>query len=327
MLDDALRTLVAGLQDAPSSPSNPQIPALAALTASPGGNDLPASSPAPQHKGLFGIHGTLRDIIGGLGDAFLVQSGNKPLYSIQRQQEKEGDAMRDFVSNPLAAVQRLAQENPELAAKIYDDYQQTSRVGRDADEKYTGTVTDRALRLLAAANKDNYPQIKDQITRYLGARGVTLPFDLPDAYDEQAISGIRQAAVPVNQQIDDSAIADYRQRTGDLTESRLRALEDYRKRNLDERGRYHRGVLRLGNGRLEEDTRHHGITERQGDARVKQGDSVIHQYERGVRGRQRRAAPGGASPIIDPNDKAAYSKLPSGTTYRLPNDPTIYRKK
>lgn len=58
-------------------------------------------------KGMFGVKGTLRDVLGILGDAFLVQSGNKPVYMPTRQQEWLEDRMVGFSNDPIAAAERV----------------------------------------------------------------------------------------------------------------------------------------------------------------------------------------------------------------------------
>lgn len=79
----------------------------------------------PKRKGMFGMKGTLRDVLGTVGDAFLVQSGNKPVYAPRKEQERSMDAMAGFTQSPLAAVERLvASGRTEEAAKLYDDIQQ-----------------------------------------------------------------------------------------------------------------------------------------------------------------------------------------------------------
>ncbi len=59
-------------------------------------------------KGMFGVKGTLRDILGTLGDAFLVQGGGDALYAATREKEKMGDAMFGASEEPLQAAERLA---------------------------------------------------------------------------------------------------------------------------------------------------------------------------------------------------------------------------
>lgn len=79
----------------------------------------------PKRAGMFGMKGTLRDVLGTLGDAFLVQGGAKPVYAPRKEQEREMDAMAGFSANPLAAVERLvAAGRTEEAAELYDDIQQ-----------------------------------------------------------------------------------------------------------------------------------------------------------------------------------------------------------
>ena len=70
-----------------------------------------------QHKGMFGLKGTLRDVLGLLGDSFLVGSGHASEYDKVRQREREGDAMAGFTQDPSGAAERLSGVNP-AAAKI-----------------------------------------------------------------------------------------------------------------------------------------------------------------------------------------------------------------
>jgi hypothetical protein len=75
-------------------------------------------------KGMFGTKGTLRDILGVVGDAFLVQSGNQAIYRPQREQEKLADAMVGFTEDDqaLAAIERVADLNPEFARQLKQLY-------------------------------------------------------------------------------------------------------------------------------------------------------------------------------------------------------------
>jgi len=86
--------------------------------------NIDAGNNAPQHQGLFHTKGTLRNILGTLGDAFLIQSGHNPMYAPARAQEKAGDALSGFTVDPLAAVERLAQANPAMANQLYASIQQ-----------------------------------------------------------------------------------------------------------------------------------------------------------------------------------------------------------
>ncbi len=52
-------------------------------------------------------HGTLRNILGAIGDAFLVQSGHDPTYGPRMQRQKESNAMAGYTNNPRAAIENL----------------------------------------------------------------------------------------------------------------------------------------------------------------------------------------------------------------------------
>ncbi len=75
-------------------------------------------------KGMFGVKGTLRDVLGVLGDAFLVQGGGKAIYQPQRERERAGDALFGFSQEPEQAIERLTAVNPELAAEVQNQYLQ-----------------------------------------------------------------------------------------------------------------------------------------------------------------------------------------------------------
>jgi hypothetical protein len=80
-----------------------------------------AANNVPGHKGMFGLHGTLRDILGMVGDAMLVQSGRSPIYSPARQEEKTQDALSGFTVDPVAAQERLAQTDTKTALQLHQD--------------------------------------------------------------------------------------------------------------------------------------------------------------------------------------------------------------
>lgn len=52
--------------------------------------------------------GTLRNLLGTLGDAFLIQSGHEPAYAAQRYRQQIAQASAGFTQNPEAAVDRIA---------------------------------------------------------------------------------------------------------------------------------------------------------------------------------------------------------------------------
>lgn len=82
----------------------------------------------PEHKGMFGVKGTLRNVIGMIGDALLVGSGMKPIYAPIRRREELGDRMIGFNSENdqdiRDSISRVTAYDPEAGAalrKQYDD--------------------------------------------------------------------------------------------------------------------------------------------------------------------------------------------------------------
>lgn len=119
-----------------------------------------AAENAPQRKGMFGTKGTLRDILGTLGDAFLVQSGNKAIYAPQRQQERRSDALVGFAQSPQearAAIERLANVDPEAAQELFKQFQ-TSELAKAQAARQQGNL-ERQERRDVSANQYKKIQI------------------------------------------------------------------------------------------------------------------------------------------------------------------------
>lgn len=119
-----------------------------------------AQENAPEHKGMFGTKGTLRDVLGLLGDAFLVQNGDKSVYDVGREREKLSDAMAGFTQDPTGAAERAAYVNPEMGYKLRelqgkDEFRQAQLKSLDASR--TSQANDRTF--------GNYKDTRDYIAR------------------------------------------------------------------------------------------------------------------------------------------------------------------
>lgn len=82
-------------------------------------------------RGVFGTKGTLRDILGTIGDAFLVGGGGERMYYPMRQQEKWADAMAGFSQGGEAersAIERAMRIDPERTTEFLKQ-QQMNQVG------------------------------------------------------------------------------------------------------------------------------------------------------------------------------------------------------
>lgn len=173
---------------------------------------------APERKGMFGTKGTLRDILGVVGDAFLMQSGNDPLYRPQRQREQQGDALTGFTDSPemaMAAIERLAAAGEtQLAQQLYSQVQagqakqqelafkqqEAQRAGaKDSQSAYDkgNQVFGRMIGALED-NPQEYARLRPQLQYVNDLYG--LGYEIPAEYSPSLAQVYRQGGMPVNQQ-------------------------------------------------------------------------------------------------------------------------------
>lgn len=201
-----------------------------------GGSGPPRQKPkGSEHKGLFGMKGNLREIFGILGDAL---NKGDPIYRPQRQNEKYSDAMQGFGENPMEALQRAYAVDRERASKDYDMYADNERdrkkgeletqryetkEARESGE-YEGKMYDRAARLMnpKVVNAKNWGATKDLYLRVLKKNGLEPPIDLPDEFDPEIANRIFSGGI----EADDQLRIETQGRNADLSEARLRELEE-----------------------------------------------------------------------------------------------------
>lgn len=170
----------------------PQVP-LDALRAKP--EDLQRMQPLeglPQHKGMFGVKGTLRDVLGLIGDTFLVGSGGKAVYAPQRQKERMSDALVGMgPGKEKDAIARMMALDYETGIKMYNDWQARLAAANKAEleekrlqRQETNDVQKRRLsKLRYAAGMSSIasadPRLKAGLRAWLEDDNATLE-DLPD---------------------------------------------------------------------------------------------------------------------------------------------------
>lgn len=141
-------------------------------------------------KGMFGMKGTLRDVLGLVGDAFLVQGGGKALYRPTREQEKFSDAMAGSSRDATGAYERSMGINPEAANEFYNKYLESQareqnnqlkakEFGRDMTNDVidrTGSARDQIARWLQAAGTDEQRAyvLSELAPKYLQGMGLTM---------------------------------------------------------------------------------------------------------------------------------------------------------
>ncbi len=173
-----------------------------------------AKANSPQHKGMFGVRGTLRDVLGMLGDSFLLGTGRKSIYSPQRDEEKRGDALSGFTQDPMAAIERLTQAGgSEMAQKMFNDFidNQTkaasaqSLIGnrdtqaRTRDDANLSTFQNQAGRVWAGTQ--DKAVARQRILSMAKARGINLgQLGLSDNPTDEELGTLAAGDMTVNQQ-------------------------------------------------------------------------------------------------------------------------------
>lgn len=78
------------------------------------------------NPGLWGLlpqnvqHGTLRNVLGALGDGFLMHEGQRPAYSDRMNNQEIGRAMAGYANNPQAAIERVATTGANGSVEMAD---------------------------------------------------------------------------------------------------------------------------------------------------------------------------------------------------------------
>jgi hypothetical protein len=171
---------------------------------------------APKRAGRFGVKGTLRDILGTVGDAFLMQSGNNPMYAQKRNQERMADAMVGFSADPLAAMERLANAGyGDQAAALQKQFFGQLNDAQSQALKAQGHELDVAQNqqksykdygalfsnMIGAATPETYDRMKPILNRLKEVGGLGDEYMVPDAYDADYSAVIAQGGMPVSRQI------------------------------------------------------------------------------------------------------------------------------
>lgn len=186
-----------------------------------------ALSKAPQRSGMFGVKGTLRDVLGTLGDAFLTQSRNKTIYAPRREQERMSDAMGGFTQGgdqAIAAIERMAQVDPAAAQELFKQVQEQTAKNQQAQIAQQSAAEKRYQeysrlfgQYAGSSSPETYERMRPLLQTLKERGGLGSEFIVPDAYDEDALRSYQYGAMPTQQQVS----TDLRGRTVDQGDRRI----------------------------------------------------------------------------------------------------------
>lgn len=162
--------------------------------------------------GMFGVRGTLRDVLGLLGDSLI--KGPATPYQTKRQQERVSDSLVGFADNPqefLKAINRVADTDPEFAAKLFQvgATQQSNQANRESmDAARKSQIEDRDYK-----RKQDFGNWAGQVLAYapdkvkamqsVATRAAALGFDLAElGIGADAAEDLGRGATKMNTQVE-----------------------------------------------------------------------------------------------------------------------------
>lgn len=188
--------------------------------------------------GTFRLGGLGGNILGALGDAFLIQSGNAPRYAPRLQQARVSEALENFQTDPERAIGMLMQIDPEAATRLYqsnfenqlktnEDERQGEELGlrrdvtgaqvRASNTQTDSVVRDRLASMFGQATEQTFPAALSQAQAYAQRYGLDIP--LPKTWQE-ARQWAREG-IPAGTQIELNDRRDFQQ--GQLQNQRITA--------------------------------------------------------------------------------------------------------
>lgn len=208
----------------------------------------------PQRTGMFGIKGTLRDILGALGDFRYQQQGREGPYAQQKRGDEINNAMRGFADNPLAAIRKVMAVDQKSGTELMDNYQAQQLAAQKVAEERR-IKGDLLLRQMSGAVVDEktyakmYPIMQQTAKRY----GLNIDEDLGPTYDPDRLAAYKYGGYPVGQQ---------------MTAEETRRYHAEQDRNYDERTAI---------------SRERAATQAAGtQARISQGERRVAAYEKDI---------------------------------------------
>lgn len=288
-----------------------------------------------QHKGLFGVKGTLRDVLGLLGDSYLMVNGRNPYYSPIRRQEVMSDQLagryqdneeENFINNPQRAIQRLAESGfGEQAQSLWQDFTKNKAAEAQAALEQAQLARQNA-RDAQLAKKDDVTAQKNFIEGVLSKlyAGVS---------DEASLAMANQWAAP---KLDALGLTGYRL-PGSVQAAKQFGIQPYQRERLEDfdeglgisQQNANANSQRAATARPRADSKAE-VIERIGNIpenkRTPGQKAAFEAATRGPSGRGRRTGGGGSasggSPSAPPRKKGDAYRTSDGRIWRSPDGKT-----
>ncbi len=223
----------------PASPMPQTDPSAAQPDISVASHSIP---PSQRRSGLigggFGVGRTGGNILGILGDALLSASGRNPVYAGRLQQSREAEALQNYSTDPLTALQKLTMIDVSKVLPAFNQYYDNQRADkitdvnvRDKNADYEDSGRSAIGSMLYSANEKTFPAVLARARAFAARRGIDTS-DLPQTWEEAkgwatgTVPVEKQEGIETNQAYKD-ALATYRQQNLQRMTNADRARADY----------------------------------------------------------------------------------------------------
>lgn len=190
--------------------SQQTIPEAAPGNVPVGLTDLVSAQQNLEVPKVGGFKGIASDVLGAIGDAFLVQGGANPVYGPRKQQQKIAQAAEGFDLDPESAIARVSKVDVNAGIALRDKYnarqkeqanlaiaqaegqRDQTKLNLEVQEQERKTAAGRvklladsrsyAGQVLSRATEENYPLLVQHLAEQLKANGLPNTIKLPATY-------------------------------------------------------------------------------------------------------------------------------------------------
>jgi len=250
-------------QAAQSSVAPPADDSVVTVTAPPrnynnmralkGVQEALSAEPKPEggsvNPGIYGLlpenvqHGTLRNVLGALGDAFLVGSGRDAVYRPRMERQQIANAMAGFETNPAMAASRIAGTAApgasDIAQKMFDQannvelrktqqesnnlYRQSMNEDRQArsDDRRRGIIGGLLQAAAATGDPKKYEAARTRALQMADGTGID-PAELPESLQDYTGAYGATTGQVMRNQVGNASIEERRQAAQQTHQDRIR---------------------------------------------------------------------------------------------------------
>lgn len=94
-----------------------------------------AMAPEPKRRGFLGVGSTGGNVLGAIGDALLIGTGNQPIYRGRLREHRVNEALQNYLSDPDAAIAELMKFDAPAGIGLHQQREAAELARRKAEQK------------------------------------------------------------------------------------------------------------------------------------------------------------------------------------------------